>query len=105
MEIWLPTNEAQVHNGGISGKLSNFEQMVLVPGSVNQEVYFKNISKCVNNKPGKSRTQHESKNYLSSLTRDFSSSLVIMTTVAALCSHTILQKSPKVSGKGPWVAM
>lgn len=35
------------------------------------------------------------------LTRDFSSNLVIMTTVAALCSQTILQKSPNVSGNGP----
>lgn len=39
------------------------------------------------------------------LTRDFSSSRVIMTTEAARCSQTILQKSPNVSAKGPWVAM
>lgn len=39
------------------------------------------------------------------LTRDFSSSRVIMTTVADRCSHTIRQKSPKVSGRGPCVAM
>lgn len=38
-------------------------------------------------------------------TRDFSSSLVIMTIVAVLCSHTILQKSLRVSGSGPCVAM
>lgn len=39
------------------------------------------------------------------LTRDFSSSRVIMTTVAVRCSHTIRQKSPMVSGRGPCVAM
>lgn len=39
------------------------------------------------------------------LTRDFSSSRVIMTTVAERCSHTMRQKSPKVSGSGPCVAM
>lgn len=39
------------------------------------------------------------------LTRDFSSSLVIMTIVLDLCSHTILQKSLSVSGSGPCVAM
>lgn len=38
-------------------------------------------------------------------TRDFSSRRVIITTEAALCSHTILQKSPKVSARGPCVAM
>lgn len=38
-------------------------------------------------------------------TRDFSSSRVIMTMVAERCSHTIRQKSPKVSGSGPCVAM
>lgn len=38
-------------------------------------------------------------------TLDFSSSLVIMTIVAVLCSHTILQKSLRVSGRGPCVAM
>lgn len=36
-----------------------------------------------------------------SLTRDRSSSLVIMTTVAPRCSHTMRQKSPNVSGNGP----
>lgn len=39
------------------------------------------------------------------LTRDFSSSRVIMTMVAERCSHTMRQKSPKVSGSGPCVAM
>lgn len=39
------------------------------------------------------------------LTLDFSSSRVIMTTVAVRCSHTIRQKSPIVSGRGPCVAM
>ena len=39
------------------------------------------------------------------LTRDFSSSRVIITMVAERCSHTIRQKSPKVSGSGPCVAM
>lgn len=39
------------------------------------------------------------------LTLDFSSSLVIMIMLAVCCSQTILQKSPKVSGREPWVAM
>lgn len=39
------------------------------------------------------------------LTRDFSSSRVIMTMVAERCSHAMRQKSPKVSGSGPCVAM
>lgn len=38
-------------------------------------------------------------------TLDLSSSLVIMTTTALLCSQIILQNSPNVSGKGPCVAM
>lgn len=39
------------------------------------------------------------------LTLDRSSSFVIMTTVALRCSHIILQKSPKVSGRDPCVAI
>ena len=39
------------------------------------------------------------------LTRDFSSSRVIMTTVAERCSHTMRQKSPTVLTMGPCVAM
>ena len=39
--------------------------------------------------------------YVSHLTLALSSSLVIMTIVADLCSHTIRQKSPKVSERGP----
>lgn len=35
------------------------------------------------------------------LTLDFSSSLVIMIMLAVCCSQTILQKSPKVSGREP----
>ena len=35
----------------------------------------------------------------------FSCRLVNMTMVVTLLSHTILQKSPKVSGRGPCVAM
>lgn len=39
------------------------------------------------------------------LTRDFSSRRVIITIVQVFCSHTILQKSARVSGRGPCVAM
>ena len=37
-------------------------------------------------------------------TRPISRSLVSMTTMVELCSHSILQKSSVVSARGPWVA-
>lgn len=39
------------------------------------------------------------------VTLDFSSRRVIITMVQVLCSHTILQKSLSVSGRGPCVAI
>lgn len=41
----------------------------------------------------------------SGLTRPISRTLVSMTTMVELCSHSILQKSSVVSASGPWVAM
>lgn len=38
-------------------------------------------------------------------TRPISRSLVSMTTMVELCSHSIRQKSSVVSPNGPWVAM
>ena len=45
--------------------------------------------------------QRRNRHKVKLLTRCRSSSLVIITITEVLCSHTILQKSPKVSGNGP----